>query len=48
MQHKFGSLPFEVKNRLRKPNIAQLKILSNVLLNFTDLADLEAWLDNCH
>lgn len=40
-----GTLPSEVRDRISQFSIDQIEALGEALLEFTTLADLEAWLE---
>ena len=44
LTHRFGVLVPEVQARLREPSTAQLENLGEALLDFSEVADVAAWL----
>lgn len=46
LNRRFGSLSPELQKRLRGLTLEQLEELSEVLLDFTAIAQLETWLQN--
>lgn len=46
LKRKFGTLDPELETRIQALSISQLEALANSLLEFSELADLMAWLDS--
>ncbi|WP_254721849.1 DUF4351 domain-containing protein [Kovacikia minuta] len=46
LEQRVGKLPEGIRDRLSQLNLAQLEALAIALLNFSTLAELEAWLES--
>lgn len=46
LSRKFGTLNPKLETRIQALSISQLEALANSLLEFSELADLLAWLDD--
>lgn len=46
LPHRIGTVEIEVQERIRQLSLAELEDLAEALLDFSDVADLSAWLCN--
>lgn len=46
LQQRVGQLPDQLHDRISQLNLTQLEALAIALLNFSSLAELEAWLES--
>ncbi|HIK25990.1 MAG TPA: DUF4351 domain-containing protein, partial [Thermosynechococcus sp. M46_R2017_013] len=45
LRRRFGEMPPAVEERIRQLSVAQIEALAEALLDFTDLGELAAWLE---
>ena len=46
LTRRFGEIEFSLKQKIQNLSIAQLELLGESLLDFTELQDLMSWLEN--